>query len=67
MDTVKDLLDASVAMEGYVIRESPTLDSTNQRLDLSKVDFETLKKHFDKSRKHIEAEKLKGAVCNLHR
>ena len=31
-------------------------------LDLSKIDFEALKKHFEKSRKHIEIEKLRGSI-----
>ena len=33
-----------------------------QYLDLSKIDFEALKKQFEKSRKHIEAEKLRGLL-----
>ena len=31
-------------------------------IDLSQIDFEALKAHFEKGRKHTEAEKLKGAV-----
>ncbi len=64
MEAVEELLDSSVATEGYVIREASSPYNVDQRLDLSKIDFEALKAHFDKSRKHIEAEKLKGAVSS---
>ena len=29
---------------------------------MSKIDFEALKRQFEKSRKHIEAEKLRGLI-----
>jgi type I restriction enzyme R subunit len=32
-------------------------------IDLSQIDFDALKAHFEKGRKHIQAEKLKGAVA----
>jgi type I restriction enzyme, R subunit len=59
MGAVEDLLDDSIvpSKEGYVIR-----DSDGQILDLSKIDFEALKLRFEKSRKHIEAEKLRGLL-----
>lgn len=53
MDEVEDMLDKSVAAEPYVIQGRPKL------LDLSKVDFDALKKSFAKGHKHIEAERLK--------
>ena len=59
MESVENLLDASIATEGYVIRES----SDEYRLvDLSQIDFEALKAQFEKSRKRIEVEKLRGAI-----
>jgi type I restriction enzyme R subunit len=61
MGAVEELLDESIVptKEGYVIRE-PTSGDTY--LDLSKIDFEALKKQFEKGRKHIEAEKLRGRI-----
>jgi type I restriction enzyme R subunit len=61
MDSVEKLLDDSVAAQAYVIRESLEEDK-KQLIDLSKVDFETLKAKFDKGRKHIEAERLRAAI-----
>ncbi len=57
MEAVEELLDRSIATEGYVIEtaEPPVVD-------LSKIDFEALKARFEKSHKRIEAEKLKGAI-----
>jgi type I restriction enzyme, R subunit len=61
MDAVEELLDDSIVptKEGYVIAEPP---SGGHYLDLSKIDFEILKKQFARSRKHIEAEKLRGQL-----
>ena len=61
MGAVGELLDESIlpAKEGYIIRPSATLE---QYVDLSKIDFEALKKQFEKSRKHIEAERLRGLL-----
>ena len=57
MQAVEDLLDKSVATEGYVIREG-----SDHKVDLSQIDFEALKKRFANGRKHIEAEKLTGQL-----
>lgn len=61
MDAVEELLDESIvpSKEGYRIREPA---SGGQYLDLSKINFEVLKEQFEKSRKHIEAEKLRGKI-----
>jgi len=58
---VDDLLDRSVAAQGYLIRENKSKYDT--LIDLSKVDFEKLKEQFEKNRKHIEADKLKTAIA----
>jgi type I restriction enzyme R subunit len=58
MGKVETLLDDSIAAEGYIIHEVPE----EKRIDLSTIDFEALKKQFDNGRKHIEAEKLRGAL-----
>ncbi len=59
MESVENLLDESIATEGYVIRESP---DEYRLVDLSQIDFEALKEKFEKSHKRIEAEKLRGAI-----
>ena len=62
MGAVEELLDESVSARGYVIRETGTL------LDLSKVDFEALRRRFERGRKRTEAERLRGTInARLHR
>jgi type I restriction enzyme R subunit len=58
---VENLLDSSVAAEGYVIHQ-PLEGDKDRILDLSKIDFESLKAKFEKSRKRIEAEKLRTSI-----
>lgn len=59
INQVEDLLDDSIAAEGYVIRDP---SGKYGLVDLSKIDFEALKKHFEKGRKRTLAEKLRSAV-----
>jgi type I restriction enzyme R subunit len=54
---VEDLLDGAIATKGYVIK--PLVDA---KIDLSKIDFDAIKKKFVKDHKHIETEKLKGII-----
>jgi type I restriction enzyme, R subunit len=58
MEKVGELLDESIATKGYVIHAT----EESLVIDLSQIDFEALKAHFAKGRKHTEAEKLKAAV-----
>ena len=58
MDHVGELLDESIATKGYVIHSS----ETTSLIDLSQIDFDALKAHFEKGRKRTEAEKLKQAI-----
>jgi type I restriction enzyme R subunit len=58
MEKVGELLDESIATKGYVIH---TTEETSL-IDLSQIDFDALKAHFEKGRKHTEAEKLKAAI-----
>jgi len=58
MEKVGQLLDESIATKGYVIHAT----ETSSLIDLSQIDFDALKAHFEKGRKHTEAEKLKGAI-----
>jgi len=57
MGRVDELLDKSIAPKGYKISEAKIVD-------LSDIDFEKLKQQFEKSRKHIEIEKLRGQINN---
>ena len=56
MGKVEKLLDESIAAEGYVI------EGIQKPIDLSLIDFDALKKKFMDSEKHIETERLKGAI-----
>ena len=58
MDQVGQLLDESIGTVGYVIH--PTEEAS--LIDLSQIDFEALKAHFNKGRKHTGAEKLRAAL-----
>jgi len=60
MEDVEELLDRSVSTEGYVIRPSAT---AQQYIDLSKIDFEALKAKFERGRKPIEVQKLRGQIA----
>jgi len=59
MAEVNRVLDKSIKVkEQYVIKNA----AGSHVLDMSKVDFEALKKIFDNSRKHIEIDKLRGKL-----
>jgi type I restriction enzyme R subunit len=60
MEDVAELLDKSVSTEGYVIRPSATAQNY---IDLSKIDFEALRDRFEKGRKPIEVQKLRGQIA----
>jgi len=58
MEKVGQLLDESIATKGYVIH----VTEETSVIDLSQIDFDALKAHFEKGRRHTEAEKLKAAI-----
>jgi type I restriction enzyme, R subunit len=60
MDDVASLLDYSIATQGYVIKASETANY----IDLSQIDFDTLRAKFDKGRKTTEAQKLRGQLAH---
>jgi type I restriction enzyme R subunit len=60
MEDVEQLLDESVSTEGYVIRPSATAQNY---IDLSHIDFEALKAKFERGRKPIEMQKLRGQIA----
>jgi len=62
MEKVEELLDESITAKGYVIREPVIPYGKEKLVDLSKIDFKSLKKEFGKERKRIEIEKLRGAI-----
>ncbi len=59
MAQVEQLLDESIAAEGYIIRDP---SGKYGLVDLSKIDFEAFKKHFDKARKRTLVERLRSAI-----
>ena len=62
MMSIEQLLDKSVGTEGYIIKGTKNSYGEDVRQDLSKIDFENLRKRFEKSRKHTEAEKLRSIL-----
>jgi type I restriction enzyme, R subunit len=63
MGQVEDLLDRSIAAEGYVIRETLPPFENAHRIDLSSIDFEKLAEKFSTGRKRTINEKFKGSVA----
>ena len=55
---IEDVLDSSIASDGYIIR----WQKQDERIDLSKIDFKGLKKHFEKSKKKKATESLKNEI-----
>jgi type I restriction enzyme R subunit len=60
MSEIEEVLDQSIATEGYIIHEAP--EGYNAKVDLGQIDFEALRKYFDKAKKNTEIEKLKGLI-----
>jgi type I restriction enzyme R subunit len=60
MGKVEELLDASIAAEGYIIHDVP--EGEDKLIDLSRIDFEKLRKRFETARKRTEAEKLRALI-----
>jgi type I restriction enzyme R subunit len=58
---IDDLLDRSIEAEGYVIKE-PHEPYGTHRIDLSQIDFEALRKKFDKGRRNTQAMTLRSAI-----
>ncbi|MDE0088365.1 MAG: DUF3387 domain-containing protein, partial [Candidatus Poribacteria bacterium] len=60
-DAVEELLDRSIAPEGYIISAGQhTYDS--EQIDLSQIDFDLLAEQFNTEHKRTQAERLKGAI-----
>lgn len=63
MQQVEDLLDRSIATEGYIIHDTSTSYGEKHWIDLSQIDFEQLAEKFKTGRKRTLNEKLKGTVA----
>jgi type I restriction enzyme R subunit len=63
MQQVENLLDRSIATEGYVIREVSPPFGDQHWIDLSSIDFEKLAEKFKTGRQRTLNEKLKGTVA----
>ncbi len=62
MQGMEDLLDQSIATEGYTIGDASPPYDIGKSVDLSSIDFEELAKKFNRGRKRTEIEKLKGLI-----
>ena len=60
-DEIEELLDQSIAPEGYIINAGRTTYDT-ELIDLSQIDFEQLAEQFNTEHKRTQAEKLKGGI-----
>jgi len=58
MYQVEGLLDRSIAAKGYIIKEGQPL------VNLSQIDFESLKDRFERGRKFTELERVQGHCCS---
>ena len=63
MTDVEEVLDRSIAPEGYLI-QIPAEGYDTEPIDLSQIDFEQLSERFNTQHKRVEAEKLRGAINN---
>ena len=58
---IEELLDQSIAPEGYIINAGRTTYDT-ELIDLSQIDFEQLAERFNTEHKRTQAARLKGAI-----
>ena len=61
MEAIEDLLDRSIVPTGYIIETAGDYE-THSTVDLSRIDFDQLRERFRTGRRHIEAERLRGAI-----
>ena len=61
MTEVEEVLDRSIAPEGYLI-EIPAEGYDTEPIDLSQIDFEQLSERFNTQHKRVEAERLRSAI-----
>ncbi|MFZ2447374.1 MAG: type I restriction endonuclease subunit R [Syntrophobacteraceae bacterium] len=63
MQQVEELLDRSIATEGYIIHEPNAPFGDEKLIDLSNIDFEKLAEKFKTGRRRTMNEKLKATVA----
>ena len=56
MEEIEDLLDHSIIPTGF------TIDEDSETHDLSQIDFDQLRERYRTQHKHIEAQRLRGAI-----
>ena len=56
MEEIEDLLDHSIIPTGF------TIDEDSETHDLSRIDFNQLRERYRTQHKHIEAQRLRGAI-----
>lgn len=60
-DEVEDLLDRSIAPDGYII-DNDSVSYHDQNIDLSQIDIDELIERFETQHKRTHAERLKGII-----
>jgi type I restriction enzyme, R subunit len=58
MKDIQGVLDKSIASKGYIIRES----SKQEKIDLSAINFDALRKQFEKKKSNVDIERLKNLL-----
>lgn len=61
MADVEALLNKSIAAGGYVM--PPVSNDPSRYIDLSQIDFESLRKQFENGRKPVEVQKLRATIA----
>jgi len=61
-EKIEKLLDESISVAAFAIRDQAGVYQAGDIVDLSKIDFEKLRHQFDAGKKRIEIEKLRGAL-----
>ncbi len=61
-DAIEELLDQSIAPEGYIINTAQNSYDSAQVIDLSQIDFERLSEQFNTEHKRTQAEQLRSTI-----
>ncbi len=56
---IQNVLDESISSKGYILKEA----EEKKTIDLSKIDFDALRKQFEKKRTNTEIERLKNILA----
>lgn len=58
LNRIQDVLDTSIASKGYIIKDA----KKQKTIDISKINFEALKKKFEEKRDNAQLERLKNIL-----